>query len=180
MEEDLQEKISNSDKKTSFLSKSINKKTLIIIICSAVCFFAVLLLFSFISSSRKSQAQAFVRPSINGPKRPPRKNVETTQQQPEQHPQMETSEQISQGQNPERKPQEYNNQRRTPRGIYKGETPEQEHQRHMREIAESEKGYDPNYRRQQMSRQKRNRRQQREQQEREQNQRGQERPRLNS
>ncbi|MBO7611373.1 MAG: hypothetical protein J6T23_04080 [Elusimicrobia bacterium] len=170
MEEGLQETSSSNNKKTSFLSMSISKKTLIIVVCSVVCFLAVLLLFFVMSSNnRKTHAQSFSRPSINGPKRPSGRNVE--KQNPEQRPQAKPPMQNSEG---IRRSAPDNPQRRIPRGIFQGETPEQESQRHLREM---ERRKDPNYRPQERIRSN-ERRHRRDQQKKSSSER--ERPKLNS
>ena len=169
MEEDLQETSLSNDKKTSFLSMSISKKTLIIIVCSFVCFLVVLLLFFVMSSGRKTHAQSFSRPSINGPRKPSGRDVakQHHEQSPQTKPQMKNSEEV-------RHSNTDDSQVRAPRGIYKGETPEQAHIRHMREIEERK---DPNYRPQERSRAN-GRRHKRERRENKPPER--ERPRLNS
>lgn len=112
MEEDFQGTNSSGNNKSAFSINSINKNTLIIIICSLVCFL-IGLLFGYIigGNSSKPQPQSFSRPSINGPQKAPKRNTDKTQrserppiQQSEQRPAMQQSE--------EGPKQEYNSERR--------------------------------------------------------------------
>lgn len=174
MEDNSQENNFISKKKNTFLGINVSKTTLIIIVCSLACFLLVLLAFSFMINNKKSQAKSFSRPSINAPRKPIKKDIEKEQQVPEQELQTQNFERDSLSQKQERSSQEY----RTPRGIYKGETPEQAHERHMRQ-REAQK--DPNYRRQMMAQAKERKRNRKNQDRRQsKNQHESNRPRLNS
>lgn len=179
MEEDLQKTTSSNDKKPAFLSKPVDKKMLIIIACSLLCLFLVVLLFSFIGgSSRKAQIQSSSRPSIHAPKKAPRRNIEKPQQ-PEETQQIQTqTDQTDKMQQRfmERKKRMVEQQSRRQKGKFKNETLEEEHQRHLREeengIAYGLGDYDEQERR--YSRTKREKSSQRTQQK------ESERPKLNS
>ena len=150
MEDNLQETGSSSDKKTSFLNKPVSKKASIIIICSLVaCILLAFLLVSFISDSKPKGHSFNSRPSINDYRRPPVRYQQFDQRPMQKDTGAKPFEERPQMQNPERRPQNWNDdQRRNPRGIFKGETREQEHRRHLMQKIANGDYVDPEERKQ--------------------------------